>query len=327
MDWDTAVRAYVTALRTADKAPRTVASYQGDLASFRDWLATNHPDVLPDVQRLNQDHLGDFLDWARREAKDGGAGLHKKTARRRRLVLRQFGAYMAERGWVLHNPLPPEHAIRERKSDDGDLPVYLTDDESREFLQAVWRGLPMDDVPRRRWLVARDRAVFGLLLGAGLRIGELCGIESVAVMQAHRSGKLRVLGKGNKVREIPLKASTLGVLEAYEAARPPTATTAYFLSPRLSPITAREVQRRIKQYAESCRIYKPITPHKLRHTFATQALANGANLREVQVLLGHADIYTTEIYTHIAQEQLRSAVEKMPDIVPGPTSPTDGRNQ
>jgi len=91
MDWDTAVRSYVTALRTADKAPRTVASYQGDLAGFRAWLEANDPEVLADVQRLNQDHLGDFLDWSRREAKDGGAGLHKKTTRRRRLVLRQFG--------------------------------------------------------------------------------------------------------------------------------------------------------------------------------------------------------------------------------------------
>lgn len=318
MEWDSAVRTYVTALRTADKAPRTVASYQGDLAAFRAWLEANHPEVLADVQRLNQDHLGDFLDWARRGVKDGGAGLHTKTARRRRLVLRQFGAYMAERGWVPHNPLPPEHAIRERTSGDGDLPVYLTEDESREFLQAVWRGLPQDDTPRRRWMVARDRAVFGLLLGAGLRISELCGIDIVTIMQAHRSGKLRVLGKGNKVREVPLKASTLGVLEAYEAVRPPTATTTYFISARLSAITAREIQRRIKQYAEACRIYKPLTPHKLRHTFATQALANGANLREVQVLLGHADIYTTEIYTHIAQEQLRSAVDKLPDVIPQP---------
>ena len=324
LQWDTAVDAFLTALRVADKASRTVASYRGDLAAFARWTQSHAPSVLDDVTTLQPSHLGAFLEWSRRDANQGGQGLHPGSVRRRRLVLQMFGAYAAERGWITRSPFPPDTAIKPRATATPSLPVYLSEEEMAEFVQTVWSGLPQDT--KYPWLTARDRAVFGLLLATGMRISELCALEWETVAVAHRTGMLRVLGKGRKTRTIPISQATRGILSDYEAKRPAGTTTTYFLSSRLAPITAREIQRRIKEYALRCRIYKPLTPHKLRHTFATHALARGANLREVQELLGHAHIGTTEIYTHVQPDHLRTVVERLPEVVPPDVSEPSATN-
>lgn len=314
MQWKTAVTAFLTALSVADKAPRTILSYQGDLSAFSHWAATQEPGILNDLTLLHPDHFGEFFSWSRREKTQGGQGLHSGTVRRRRIVLRMFTDYITEQGWVSHSPFPNESAIPLRTSTTRALPIYLSTDEMREFITTVWSGIPGDE--KRRWITLRDRALFGLLLATGLRISELCGLEMETVSMAHRSEMLRVMGKGRKMRVIPLSRSTRDLLSAYEGSRPVTTTATYFISPRLAPITAREIQRRIKLYAQQCRIYKPLTPHKLRHTFATHVLSEGANLREVQELLGHAHIGTTEIYTHVQPDHLRLVVDRLPAIGP-----------
>jgi integrase/recombinase XerD len=155
----------------------------------------------------------------------------------------------------------------------------------------------------------RDRAMLELLYASGLRISELVNLPMVALNV--RQGVVRVVGKGDKERLVPVGAVALGWLRRYvESARPRLSyrhqTAALFLSNRGEAMTRQNFWYAIKRYAEIAGIHKAISPHTLRHAFATHLLDNGADLRAVQMMLGHADLSTTQIYTHVAHARLKA---------------------
>jgi integrase/recombinase XerD len=151
------------------------------------------------------------------------------------------------------------------------------------------------------------------MYAAGLRVSELCLLELSALDR--QRGLVEPLGKGNKRRIVPISAATLALLDRYllevrpahpEAQRSPH----LFLSPRGGALTRQGFWKIVKRYALAAGITKPLSPHKLRHSFATHLLRGGADLRSLQAMLGHADLGTTEIYTHVAQDSVRRAYTK-----------------
>jgi integrase/recombinase XerD len=154
----------------------------------------------------------------------------------------------------------------------------------------------------------RDRAMLELLYASGLRISELVGLTLTSLNL--RQGVLRVLGKGGKERLVPVGQEALRWVEGYLASARPIlvrgrATAALFPSRRGRPMTRQTFWHAVKRYAAAAGITREISPHTLRHAFATHLLNHGADLRAVQMMLGHADLSTTQIYTHIAQRRLK----------------------
>jgi len=156
---------------------------------------------------------------------------------------------------------------------------------------------------------ARDAAMLNLLYACGVRVSELCGLK-LADLDRER-GVLSVRGKGGKRRLVPIGEVALALVDAYtggpRARRAKAAQTTLFLSPSGRPLTRQAVWKIIKRYARAAGVRAPVSPHKMRHSFATHLLQGGADLRAVQAMLGHADLGTTEIYTQVAKDHVRAA--------------------
>jgi len=210
--------------------------------------------------------------------------------------LRSFYRWARLHGHVDSDPLA---TIRLPRVTPG-LPNTLEEDEVERLLQAPDTGTPLG---------VRDRAMLELLYACGLRVSELVGLTLDALNL--RQGVVRVRGKGDKDRLVPLGEEAVAWLERYlrtarnelmsDPMRP-----ALFPGRANRPMTRQTFWHRIKAHAVTANISKPLSPHTLRHAFATHLLNHGANLRVVQLLLGHSDLSTTQIYTHVAQARLES---------------------
>ena len=157
-------------------------------------------------------------------------------------------------------------------------------------------------------LLPRERAILELLYAAGLRVSELTGLNLADMDQKDKM--LRVRGKGNKERLVPVGKKALGVVEAYlKKSRPELlkdgASSQLFLNQRGRPMDRVTIWKIMGQYGRKAQLRKPLKPHTLRHSFATHLLDRGADLRSVQMMLGHSDISTTQIYTHVVEERLK----------------------
>ena len=202
---------------------------------------------------------------------------------------------MIRQGRMVEDPCARVDAPRIGRS----LPAALSEGEVEALLEAP-------DLESREGL--RDRTMLELLYATGLRVSELVNLRLGQVNQ--QQGVVRVVGKGGKERLVPLGASALDWLERYlREARPhlsgPAAGDALFPGGRGGAISRQAFWYAIKRYATVAGIDKPVSPHTLRHAFATHLLNHGADLRVVQLLLGHSDISTTQIYTHVAKERLK----------------------
>ncbi len=195
-------------------------------------------------------------------------------------------------------------SLAERPKLGRRLPMTLTEAEVMHLLE-----LPDTSTPRG----LLHACMLHTMYAAGLRVTELCLLELSALDR--QRGLVEPLGKGNKRRIVPISASTLTLLDRYllevrpahpEAQRSPH----LFLSPRGGALTRQGFWKIVKRYALAAGITKPLSPHKLRHSFATHLLRGGADLRSLQAMLGHADLGTTEIYTHVAQDSVRRAYTK-----------------
>lgn len=266
-------------------APLTVAAYRSDIESFvefADRLGLEGPDAVDRlVLRRYVAHLA-----TRRFA--------SRTVARRVSSLRRYFGYLRRSGVVAVDPTVALHAPR----GDGRLPRVLATDDLEHLLDAP---APEDEPMWRR---RRDDAVLELLYGSGLRVAELCGLQ-VDDLQL-QAGAVVVWGKGAKQRRVPLSAPAVDALRAWLAVRheavPAERGAALFANERGNRLTPRDVRRILDR-----RSANPTHPHALRHTFATHLLDGGADLRVVQELLGHADVATTQRYTHVSRQRLVAA--------------------
>jgi len=263
----------------------TLASYQTDLKLFARWLNSQKSHLLG----LSAFHLQDYL--AARYQKKYSA----RSSARMLSSLRRFYAYAIEAKLIDHDPT----AKIDSPKLGSPLPKTLSEAQVEALLQQP--DLETD-------IGVRDRAMIEFMYASGLRVSELINIEfsQLSLLQ----GVVRVIGKGDKERLIPFGEQALVAIERYIK----TCRNHYlgnkrsdhlFLSKRGQKMTRQTFWYRIKFYAQQANITVNLSPHTLRHAFATHLLSHGADLRSLQLLLGHSDLSTTQIYTHIAKERLQ----------------------
>jgi site-specific recombinase XerD len=265
-------------------SPHTVSAYLSDVNLFIEWVGRQSI-VTPDA--VTKDVVRQYIGFLTTMK------MAKRTTGRKLAALRRYF------GWLARNQqisVDPTIGVR-TPSDTGRLPKVLTNEQLGALLHT-------DDTDQPDWKIARDTAVIELLYGSGLRVSELCSldIDSINVKQLAVS----VMGKGGKERRVPVGEPSLVALKQWVALRSEVvtnaSTVALFVNSRGTRLGTRDVRRII-----DARSLAPTHPHALRHTYATHLLDNGADLRAVQELLGHADVATTQRYTHVSKERLKSA--------------------
>jgi integrase/recombinase XerD len=266
-------------------ARTTLASYRSDLAALAAWLATRRRDLLT----ADRADLLEYLAWR------VGARARASTTSRMLSSVKRFYQWALRQGKRTADPTLNIESPKRAKA----LPKTLTEEDVERLLAAP-------DVEAALGL--RDRAMLETLYASGLRVSELTGLKLAQV--SHDMGVVRVMGKGSKERLVPLGEEALTWLKRYLSAGRPQIVAgktgdALFVTRRGGAMTRQQFWNLIKRYAVKGGIRKPISPHTLRHAFATHLLNHGADLRVVQLLLGHADISTTQIYTHVARERLK----------------------
>jgi integrase/recombinase XerD len=267
-------------------ATLTLAAYRRDLAAFGNWLEKERKHAL------NAAVAGDieaYLAWrfARRA--------QPRSAARYTSALKRFYRYLLRENLIAADPTLNLDSPKLPRA----LPKTLTEADVE---------LLLDSADTRSPLELRDRAMLETLYATGLRVSELVGLKLTAVNL--NDGVLRVTGKGNKDRLVPLGEEAVRWLRRYLAdARPALLrkklSDAIFVTARGDGMTRQAFWYLIKRRALAAGIARPLSPHTLRHAFATHLLNHGADLRVVQMLLGHSDISTTQIYTHVARERLK----------------------
>jgi integrase/recombinase XerD len=267
-------------------ARNTLDSYRRDLGQLGNWLAATHGKALLAASRA--DLLGFLAHKVRRRAK-------ATTTSRELSSFKRFYRHALRQGKIETDPTLNIDAPKLPRA----LPKSLTEADVENLLAA----------PRvKEALGLRDRAMLETLYASGLRVSELVTLKLAQVSQS--MGVVRVIGKGSKERLVPLGEEALAWIGRYlTEARPELlggkAADALFVTTRGEAMTRQAFWYLIKRYAVRAGLDKPLSPHTLRHAFATHLLNHGADLRVVQLLLGHSDISTTQIYTHIARERLK----------------------
>jgi len=269
-------------------SPRTVEAYSGDVGRFLDWARERgiEPRAAP------RSSLDEFL-WDEKKR-----GLKPASLQRLVGALRSFFSYQAVEGRLAESPAENLRGPRRGRR----LPRFLTSDEAARLLAAP-NGDTYED--------ARERAALELLYAAGLRVSELLTLrpESANLQE----GWVRVVGKGAKERLVPVHARALAALRAFLRERErrfKNPAAEIFLGRSGRPLSRAQFWRRVRELGRRAGISTPLHPHLLRHTFATHLLAGGADLRAVQEMLGHADLSTTQVYTHLDSAALKAAHAK-----------------
>lgn len=264
----------------------TQTSYASDLALFAGWLKDTRHKELPQVG------IGDIEAYLALKFRQNASS---RSSARLVSSLRKFYTWLRRRGDVEHDPCATLQSPQRGKP----LPHTLTENEVESLLAAPETGEPLGQ---------RDRAMLELLYATGLRVTELVSLRLDQVNL--RLGVVRVVGKGSKTRLVPIGEEAASWLEAYlrEGRRVILGARLnddLFVTDRGTAMTRQAFWHLIKRHALRAGIRKHLSPHTLRHAFATHLLNHGADLRVVQLLLGHSDLSSTQIYTHVAQERLK----------------------
>jgi len=286
------IAGFVTSLTAS--AANTVSAYRRDVQLFAEWVERHGVKSPTQVTKAHVRSYVAFLTTSK---------LARRSIARKKAALGRYFGWLSRNGKV---KIDPTLGVK-TPSDKGRLPKVLTSEQLRALLERHPEDHP-------RWRHLRDDAVVEMLYGSGLRVSELCSLDVDSVDA--RRGVVRVMGKGSKERQVPVSKPSIDAVRDWLKARHEVVgdeangngksasadELALFLNHRGRRITPRDVRRLIDDRAVS-----PTHPHALRHTFATHLLDNGADLRTVQELLGHADVATTQRYTHVSKERLKTA--------------------
>jgi integrase/recombinase XerC len=260
-------------------SPHTLDAYRRDLAALAGWADA---DGIHDLLALQTEQLRAFV------AAEHRRGLSPKSLQRRLSACRSFYRWLLKNGRIAASPAA---ALRAPKA-PRKLPQVLDADEAKALVE----------VPTEVPLGLRDRALLELFYSSGLRLAELCGLRWRDLQLD--DGLVTVLGKGSKQRSVPVGSHARNALAAWRTAQDPASTDTPVFPGRNGPITPRAVQLRLRLLAQRQGLFKRVHPHLLRHSFASHVLESSGDLRGVQELLGHADIATTQIYTHLDFQHL-----------------------
>ncbi len=290
-------------------SPHTVRAYTGDIRSLLEHASGNGIQTPKDLD------LAQLRSWL---AVQHSAGAARTTLARRGAAARTFTALAYRRGWLAADPGPRLGTLKTRRV----LPHVLRQDEMEAVLagldtagrraEAVTTGGPARAEPEQKAaaVILRDAAVLELFYATGIRVSELCGLDAGSLDHARRT--VRIRGKGDKERTVPVGVPALRAVSRWLAAgRPALAVSAsgpaLFLGVRGGRLDARTARRIVHERLRETGTTRNAGPHGIRHSAATHLLEGGADLRSVQEILGHASAATTQIYTHVSVERLKSS--------------------
>ncbi|HTI36659.1 MAG TPA: tyrosine recombinase XerC [Vicinamibacterales bacterium] len=301
------LKAFLEHLRLNENASaHTVRAYDSDITQYLGFLAANLNRRVMDLTPVDLDHLGAraFLGDLHR------TGHTKSSAARKLSAIRAFGRYLRREGVLENDPA----ALVGTPKREQRIPAHLAIDEMSKLLEQPDTSTPLG---------RRDRAILELFYASGLRLSELVGLD---LEDVNLSGRVtRVLGKGRKERIVPFNQSTATALRAWLADREqflrtprgaqiaaPRSRTRQplFLNYQGGRLSTRSVDKLVRRYVAQCSTRYGISPHALRHSFATHLLEAGADLRAIQELLGHSRLSTTQRYTHVNAAQLLDTYRK-----------------
>ena len=288
------VEQYLRELAEEEASPHTLRSYRIDLAQFIRFLQQDMGKAT--LEQVDPLKVRAFMASLRKR------GVSKGTVARKMAALRSFFQFLCRQGLLPWNPARLVATPKLPKP----LPSHLTVDQAFQLL-----ATPQGQDP----LTLRDRAILELFYSSGIRVGELCGLT---LGDVDLDGRLvKVTGKGRKERIVPMGRPAAQALETYIRARErlrgegaESGASPLFLNHRGGCLTSRSVERLLEKYLRKSGFGKAITPHGLRHSFATHLLQAGADLRVIQELLGHARLSTTQRYTHLNLDQLMEVYDK-----------------
>ncbi len=269
----------------------SIQAYRTDLSSFYGFMTASGEPV---AALATTDRLRAWIDHLYRN------GLNPRSVARRLTTVRGFFGFLLREGAIAEDPTEHLRSPRQWQT----IPKFLNLEEIEKILGAI-------DLSRPTGL--RDRAMLELLFATGVRVSELCRIPSGDLDAG--LGVLRVTGKGNKQRLVPVGKQALQAIDSYvRNGRPAVlkgrASRYLFVTARGGAMTRQAFWKLLAIHGKRAGIFRGLTPHVLRHSFATHLLEGGADLRSVQVMLGHADISTTQIYTHVMRSRLRDTVQR-----------------
>jgi integrase/recombinase XerC len=282
-------------------SPHTCRCYQRDLEGFEDFLKSSGMYLTPsgDVELGKVDRIAirKYLSFLHRKNR-------KSSIARKISTLRSFFKYLVREEMVSSNPAKSVSTPKVEKT----LPTTLTVDEAFRLMESP-KSLSGKSSEGSKERSLRDRAILELLYSSGLRVSELVGLNWNQLDQD--LGIVRVMGKGRKERIVPVGAKAIEVLKTYMDERGIVeGGDPIFVNSLGGRLTARSVGRLIKKYSRHSGIFRKVSPHSLRHTFATHLLDAGADIREIQEMLGHSSLSTTQRYTHLSMGKLMEVYDR-----------------
>ena len=296
--WETAFDDFLLTQRVERGAsPHTLSAYSNDLLQFLRFLDDAHDGDFPHYTEVTHLTVRGYLAGLSR-------GRYQRSSIARKLsALRSFYRFLYTHGLVEANPMRLVITPKQEKR----LPEFLYREEVERLLNMPDGGTPLG---------LRDRAALEMLYSSGLRNSEIVGLQVSSI--DFELGYVRVMGKGRKERIVPVGGPALDAVSEYLRSGYPELKArgqacpagTLFLTKGGNPLSARSLRRIVKGYARKAGIGRAVTPHTLRHTFATHLLEGGADLRAVQELLGHANVSTTQIYTHVTRRHLKRVYDR-----------------
>lgn len=289
MLWQPFLQAFVDHLQYEKSySTHTIDAYQRDIKQFVSW-AEKHQ--ITHLSTLDSQHIRDFIAQQHRQ------GLSRKTLQRRIASIRQFLQFQLHQGHVEHNPSLDISPPKQGKH----LPDTLEIEHINRLLS----------IPETNTLAIRDKAIMELFYSSGLRLSELARLD---LEDLNQLPNLKLLGKGNKQRIVPVGRMAIQALKKWLQHRKDLLKNkeecALFLSQRGTRLTTRSIQLRVDHWRKRQGLEQHVHPHKLRHSFASHLLESSGDLRAIQELLGHSDISTTQIYTHLDFQHLANIYDK-----------------
>jgi integrase/recombinase XerC len=294
------IERYVNYLQYERNAsPHTIRNYRSDLLQFRDYLAQGRPKASVDLRQVDPLRIRGFLAFLLEREKQ------KSSIARKLAAVRAFFKFLSREGELAQNPAVLVSTPKLSKT----LPHIMTEEEINTFLDRVAQAATDHDPA-----VPRDRAILELLYASGLRVSELVGLDLGSINFG--DGMLLVRGKGRKERIVPFGSKAKQALTEYWPVREKIlretqrSNPALFLNARGARLTTRSVDRLVKKYVRKFGPNVKVSPHSLRHAFASHLLTEGADLRAIQEMLGHKSLATTQKYTQLSIKHLMDVYDK-----------------
>ena len=281
------IQAFLVHLQNKNFSPHTIRSYRADLQEFLLFFKKRNQN---DLRYFTSANIRSFLAALQTQHQPA-----RNTVLRKIASLRSFASFLLEQGQLERNPFKLLPAPKRERI----LPKFLSVEETERLL---------DTAAHSKHFAARDKALFELMYSSGLRRSEVTGLRVKDI--DFFNGIVKVFGKGSKERLVPVTDAALDALKTYLACRKnPQPDDALFLNKNGKPLTGDGLAYIFKNTAIASHLARKVTPHSLRHSFATHLLNNGCDLRSLQEMLGHKSLAATQVYTHVSLEKLKSVYD------------------